>query len=93
MLHTLHIYKGALNENNKDNYGENNMFFSAEFSKKFIDNIPFIQIILITISVIFTVIGFIYYYIAKKSEYGKSFSTLTFFLGKPTCRNEDKKIK
>lgn len=89
----LHIYKGALNENNKDNYGEDNMFFSVEFSKKFLDNIHFIQIILISISVIFTFIGFIYYYIAKKSEYGKSFSTLTFFLGKPRCRNSNKKIK
>lgn len=45
------------------------------------------NIVLITIAIGLTLTGFIAYMGEKKLDYGRSFSYLTFILGKETCRN------
>ena len=42
---------------------------------------------LITLAVLLTAVGLTAYMGEKKLDYGRSFSYLTFFLGKETCRN------
>jgi hypothetical protein len=51
------------------------------------DKISLIQKILILITFIVTTIGFLIYLGMKKIEYNKTFSYLTFFMGKPECSN------
>lgn len=57
-------------------------------SKK-IENISKIQKIILYISVIITIIGFLIYLGEKKHEYKKSFNYSTFFSGVAKCKNDD----
>lgn len=39
------------------------------------------------------VAGLVFYWLEKKMEYKKNFSTLTFLLGKPVCRNKSPTLR
>jgi small-conductance mechanosensitive channel len=52
-----------------------------------IDNIKLSQHIIIGSALVITIIGSIYYYFAKKKEYGEDFDTLTFIFGNNKCNN------
>ena len=56
---------------------------------KTIDNIKLSQYIIISITFLITIIGFIYYYIGKKKKYKQNWNTLTFIFGNNTCKFND----
>ena len=81
----LHIYKMTTKDVNK--YDENNIFTISR--DEVVHAVPSIQLGLIIISVILTVVGFTIYLFQKRKEYSNKFSYLTFFLGKPHCKNKN----
>lgn len=76
IVYLIDMYKTSIEKNEKDNVNKD--------KQTHIINI--IQYILVIIIIIFTIIGFLTYMGNKKIEYKKSFNYLTFFFGKPKCR-------
>lgn len=58
-----------------------------------INMFPTIQVSLVWLASVLTVIGSIVYMGNKKKEYGKDFSYIHFFLGKPECRGKSPNTK
>lgn len=58
-----------------------------------IDILPTIQLSFVWLASFLTVIGSIIYMGNKKKEYGKDFSYMYFFLGKPKCRGKSPNTK
>ena len=79
----LNEEKEELNEEKKELYEEQKQ--NQIKLNKTIDNIKLSQYIIISITFIITIIGFIYYYISKKKKYQKNWNTLTFIFGKNKC--------
>jgi hypothetical protein len=84
--------KEELNEEKKELYEEQKQ--NQIKLNKTIDNIKLSQYIIISITFIITIIGFIYYYISKKKKYQKNWDTLTFIFGKNKCmfNNNNKEL-
>jgi hypothetical protein len=81
-----------LNEEQKELYEEQKQ--NQIKLNKTIDNIKLSQYIIISITFLITIIGFIYYYISKKKKYQKNWNTLTFIFGKNKCmfNNNNKEL-
>lgn len=63
---------------------------NININNKEIKNLKKINNILLLVALIITILGVIHYIIAKKREFDKrkeNFNYLTFFLGKPDCKN------
>ena len=55
--------------------------------------LPTIQLSFVWLASVLTIIGSIVYMGNKKKEYGKDFSYMYFFLGKPECRGKSPNTK
>ena len=74
---------------NKDDIKEDNKTLSTVM-----DNIlPTVQLSFVMLALFLTFIGSIIYMGNKKKEYGKDFSYMYFFLGKPECRGKSPNTK
>ena len=74
---------------NKDDIKEDNKTLSTVM-----DNIlPTVQLSFVMLALFLTFIGSIIYMGNKKKEYGKDFSYIHFFLGKPECRGKSPNTK
>ena len=74
---------------NKDDIKEDNKTLSTVM-----DNIlPTVQLSFVLLALFLTLIGSIIYMGNKKKEYGKDFSYMYFFLGKPECRGKSPNTK
>ena len=63
------------------------------YEDSIINMLPTIQLSFVWLASVLTIIGSIVYMGNKKKEYGKDFSYMYFFLGKPECRGKSPNTK
>ena len=87
IIYLADIHLGNIDNNNKDNNKDNN---SVSKEMYLFEQVRIIMLVLI---MMLTIFGFLIYLGNKKREYGKKFTYLMFFLGRPSCRGTSPDIK